>query len=139
MPLEVGYRTCIYHPLGTSLWSGDPNSPLVLDVLVKGPVLLQLFIRGNPFQGNLYREEPWLSAIIVPSEDIINKKGCLNIISNIIRRINKSLSNIEKIRKYIVIKIPFSIDNGQLTPSLKVRRHKVLEAYGSKLDNLYKG
>ena len=83
-------------------------------------------------------KKPWLSAIIVPSEDIINKKGCLNIISNIIRRINKSLSNIEKIRKYIVIKIPFTIDNGQLTPSLKVRRHKVLEAYGSKLDNLYK-
>ena len=83
-------------------------------------------------------KKPWLSAIIVPSEDIINKKGCLNIISNIIRRINKSLSNIEKIRKFIVIKIPFSIDNGQLTPSLKVRRHKVLEAYGSYMDNLYK-
>ena len=33
---------------------------------------------------------------------------------------------------------PFSIDNEQLTPSMKIRRHVIRKAYGERLDALYK-
>lgn len=34
---------------------------------------------------------------------------------------------------------PFTIENEQLTPSLKIRRHKIKEIYGDRLDGLYGG
>ncbi|MDX9859529.1 MAG: AMP-dependent synthetase/ligase [Rhodospirillales bacterium] len=52
-------------------------------------------------------------------------------------RVNRNLSTIEKVRRVIVAPEPFSIDNGQITPTLKLRRHKIVEAYGDALDALY--
>ena len=52
-------------------------------------------------------------------------------------RINAGLSNIEKVRRFIIADEPFSIDNAQMTPTMKVRRHKLIEVYGERLQALY--
>ena len=52
-------------------------------------------------------------------------------------RVNVHLSNIEKVRKFIVAPEPFSVENAQMTPTMKVRRHKLKEIYGESLDALY--
>ena len=52
-------------------------------------------------------------------------------------RVNTHLSNIEKVRKFIVAPEPFSVENAQMTPTMKVRRHKLKEVYGERLDALY--
>ena len=83
---------------------------------------------------------PYLVAIIIPE---VEKASTLNdddlevIISKEIKKANENLSSIEKIRKYIIVRDPFSTDNGLLTPTMKVRRHKVKEMYGELLDDLY--
>jgi long-chain acyl-CoA synthetase len=41
------------------------------------------------------------------------------------------------VRKFVLTARPFTIENGQLTPSLKVRRHAVLREYRDALDALY--
>jgi long-chain acyl-CoA synthetase len=53
-------------------------------------------------------------------------------------RVNANLSVIEKVRRFLIADAPFTIENSQLTPSLKVRRHVVREVYGSRLDALYR-
>ena len=45
---------------------------------------------------------------------------------------------IERIRRFIVADEPFGIDNEQLTPSMKIRRHVIGKVYGERLDALYK-
>jgi len=55
----------------------------------------------------------------------------------VIDRVNARLSNIEKIRRFAVAPEPFSIENGMMTPSLKIRRHKIRAAYGEMLERLY--
>jgi long-chain acyl-CoA synthetase len=40
--------------------------------------------------------------------------------------------------KFIIADAPFTVDNGQMTPTLKVRRHIVQDVYANKIDNLYK-
>ncbi len=55
----------------------------------------------------------------------------------VIDEVNKTLSVIERVRRFIVVAQPFSVDNAQLTPTLKLRRHVILEEYGPKLDALY--
>jgi len=56
-----------------------------------------------------------------------------------IDRVNRDLSVIEKVRSYTFADEEFSIDNEEMTPSLKIRRHKLKERYGARLDALYKG
>ena len=45
---------------------------------------------------------------------------------------------IEKIRRFVVADAPFTVENEQLTPSMKIRRHVIGKAYGEQLDALYK-
>ena len=54
-------------------------------------------------------------------------------------RVNKDLSVIEKVRQFAFADEAFSIENEEMTPSLKIRRHKLKERYGERLDGLYKG
>ena len=54
-----------------------------------------------------------------------------------ISRPNGRLSTIEKVRSFTFAESPFSIENEMLTPSMKIRRHKIKAAYGQALDTLY--
>lgn len=58
-------------------------------------------------------------------------------IDTAVSRINKRLSNIEKIRKFALATEAFTIENAQMTPSLKLRRHVVKEVYKDTLEGLY--
>jgi long-chain acyl-CoA synthetase len=55
-----------------------------------------------------------------------------------IDRVNRDLSVIEKVRQFAFADEAFTIENEEMTPSLKIRRHKLKERYGAKLDALYK-
>lgn len=53
-------------------------------------------------------------------------------------RVNARLSVIEKVRRVIIADEPFTTDNQQMTPSLKIRRHVLRQVYGERLERLYK-
>jgi beta-glucosidase len=63
MPLQWGFSPCLLEQHGPSPWSGEQQTPLALERLGAGPVLLQLFIRGNPFRGSAGGGEPWAAAV----------------------------------------------------------------------------
>ena len=54
-----------------------------------------------------------------------------------IEKINKNLSLIEKIKKISINRRKFTIENGLMTPTLKVKRKKILEKYKKDLEKLY--
>ena len=51
--------------------------------------------------------------------------------------LNKTLSIVEKIKKFKLIDEEFTIENGMLTPTLKLKRKKILEIYKQDLEKLY--
>jgi long-chain acyl-CoA synthetase len=55
----------------------------------------------------------------------------------VVDRVNAGLSVTEKVRRVLIADEPFTIENGSLTPSLKVRRHVLRALYGDRLDALY--
>ena len=55
-----------------------------------------------------------------------------------IDRVNQDLSVIEKVRQFTFADEAFTIENEEMTPSMKIRRHKLKERYGERLDGLYK-
>jgi beta-glucosidase len=63
LPAAAGWRACLIDGQGPSPWSGDGEAPLALERLGEGPVLLQLFVRGNPFRGRADGPEPWPAVI----------------------------------------------------------------------------
>jgi long-chain acyl-CoA synthetase len=52
-------------------------------------------------------------------------------------RVNRRLSGTEKVRRFAVATAPFTIDNEQMTPTMKIRRHVIVHAYRDVLDGLY--
>ena len=59
----AGFRPCLLAGDTLSPWSGNSQAPLNLEQLGEGPVLVQLFVRGNPFRGHAGGAEPWPAAL----------------------------------------------------------------------------
>jgi len=59
-------------------------------------------------------------------------------LSAAVERVNKDLSVTERVRRFVLADAPFTIENEQMTPSMKIRRHKIREMYGERLDGLYR-
>ena len=76
----------------------------------------------------------YLVALIVATTEYKEKKEKIN---EIINKINKNLTLIEKIKKIYLIKENFTIENGLLTPTMKVKRNKVIAKYKNILEKLY--
>ena len=62
----------------------------------------------------------------------------MKALSAAVDRVNADLSVIEKVRRFIVADEPFTVENEQLTPSIKIRRHVLKALYGERLQALYK-
>lgn len=62
-PAALGYAACLIDGRSPSPWNNDTSAPLALERLPAGPVLLQLFVRGNPFRGSAGGEEPWPAVV----------------------------------------------------------------------------
>jgi long-chain acyl-CoA synthetase len=104
---------------------GDNISPSKIEnLLCLNEKIKQSFVYGD--------KKTYLVALIV-SETEENKKEIENYLENL----NKSLSLIEKVKKFKLIKEDFTIENGMLTPTLKLKRKKILEKYKQDLEKLY--
>ena len=104
---------------------GDNISPSKIEnLLCLNDKILQSFVYGD--------KKNYLVALIVSqSEQNINE------IKKYIDNLNKNLSIIEKIRKFKLIIEEFTIENRMLTPTLKLKRKKILEKYKEDLEKLY--
>jgi long-chain acyl-CoA synthetase len=99
----------------------------------------------------------FLSALIVPDfeaikeyadshkinyskvEDLSNDKVIKELIEKEMGKIQKSLANYEKIRKFTLLDRPFTLETGEITPSLKIKRKVVEELYSDKIEKMYTG
>ena len=101
---------------------------------VEGMLTLQHEIAQAMVYGD---RRPHLVALLVPDQEIANDPDVQQRLQRAVDRVNADLSVIERVRRFIVADAPFSIENEQLTPSLKIRRHVIDQAYGERLAALY--
>ena len=52
---------------------------------------------------------------------------------------NKAVSRAESVRKFTILPVDFSEEGGQMTPSLKVKRHVVAKQFSAEIESLYTG
>jgi long-chain acyl-CoA synthetase len=115
----------------------------------------KLDIEPEISQSMLYGDfKNYLVAIIVPDKEnallwakdnnknanlseIIKDENFIKKIKEVTTKVNKKLSSIEQVRKFILLDHEFTIDNNMMTPTMKVKRYKVKNLYEEQLENLY--
>ena len=126
---------------------GDNVSPARVEgILTLEPEVSQAMVYGD--------KRPHLVALLVPEEEFLRRWAKTNgmvvqlaelaklpdlhrAFVPVVERVNSKLSNLEKIRRYAISPEPFTVANGLMTPTLKIRRHKIRAAYGKVLEELY--
>ena len=107
---------------------GDNISPIKIENdLLRLNFIEQVIVYGD--------NKPYLVALIVltpEQKDLLNED-----IQKEIEKINRNLTKIEKIKKYFTTRKQFTIENGMLTPTLKLKRYKIIEKYKKEFEKLY--
>ncbi|MFL6861569.1 MAG: AMP-dependent synthetase/ligase [Allosphingosinicella sp.] len=127
---------------------GDNVAPQRVEgMLTLQPEIAQAMVHGD--------RRPYLVGLIVPEADWSAEWAKANAKPNdpaflrmdpdyhkalaaAVDRVNAQLSTIEKVRRFILADAPFTVENEQLTPSIKIRRHVLKQAYGDRLEALYR-
>jgi long-chain acyl-CoA synthetase len=110
---------------------GDNVAPQRVEgMLTLQPEIAQAMVYGD--------RRPHLVALLVPDPEYAGGADLQQRLGAAVDRVNAELSIIERVRRFIVADEPFTIENEQLTPSMKIRRHVLKSVYGGRLDALYK-
>ncbi len=126
---------------------GDNVAPQKLEgMLTLQPEISQAMVAGD--------KRPYMVALVVPDVEwavqwarendekfdmtaLQDLPAFRSAIKAAIDRTNQDLSVIEKIRKFVLADEPFTVDNNMMTPTMKIRRMQIREAYQDRLDELY--
>ena len=115
---------------------GENIAPVPIEnLLMSYDEVEQAFVCGH--------NRPFLISVLIPNETLL-KANRSNInkmktdFQNIINNVNKQLSQNKKIRKFILSDKLFSIENNQLTPTLKMKRRVIEAFYKDEIENLYR-
>ncbi|MFC7536154.1 AMP-dependent synthetase/ligase [Sphingomonas sp. GCM10030256] len=114
---------------------GDNVSPQRVEgMLTLQPEIAQAMVAGD--------QRPHLVGLLVPEPELVQQmKGDESAIraelGKAVDRVNADLSVIEKVRRFTIADEPFTVENEQLTPSMKIRRHVIKARYGERLNALY--
>jgi len=146
---EDGYITISDRKKDIIVLSGGDNvSPARVEAfLTLQPEIAQAIVLGD--------SHPHLVALLVPDEAwlrdwarvagkatdigrLSEDAGLRAAIGEAVERVNRSLSTIERVRRFLLLPEPFSVANGMMTPTLKVRRHAVKATYGPEVEALFR-
>ena len=127
---------------------GDNVSPQKVEgMLTLQPEIIQAMVTGDKrphLVGLIVPDPEWLMEWSVANDE---KPDCPQLCDNpsvqravmaAVDRVNAELSVIEKVRRVALTPDAFTVENEMLTPSMKIRRHKIRDVYGQRLDALYK-
>jgi long-chain acyl-CoA synthetase len=128
---------------------GDNVAPQRVEgILTLQPEILQAMVSGD--------KRPYIVGLIVPDPewalewargqgmkyDFSELQGNPQFRAAVraaVDRVNKDLSVVEKVRQFEFADEPFTIENGEMTPSMKIRRHVIRDRYKDRIDGMYKG
>ncbi|MGE5410790.1 MAG: AMP-dependent synthetase/ligase [Clostridiales bacterium] len=71
--------------------------------------------------------------------DLVNNKEIYEIIEKDLERFQRQLANFERVRKFVLLDKPFSLESGEVTPTLKLKRKTIEERYSTLIDEMYQG
>ena len=146
---EDGYLRITDRKKHIIVTSGGKNiAPLPIEEMIaESKYVDQVMVAGE--------KKPFLVALIVPDftelesfadeqqlnystkSDLLEHKEVQKIYESLLRSTSRKLAAHEKVRKFLLIKAPFTIENGHMTPTLKLKRKAITNEYTKVIDSLY--
>ncbi|BBK30104.1 long-chain acyl-CoA synthetase [Stella humosa] len=126
---------------------GDMIAPQRIEgLLTLEPLIAQAIVHGD--------RRPYLVALLVPDEErakewaaahgksqdlhqLVDDEAFRKAVGEAVARANAGSPSSERVRRWALVAEPFSVPNGLLTPTFKIRRHRIREVYGTTLQQLY--
>ncbi len=109
--------------------NGKKIYPARIEVLFKRePAINQVLLIGDRM--------PYVTALFTVNGSIDEHRGS---VEQAVKDVNKQLASFEQIRKFKILEREFSIEQGEVTPTMKIRRNRVLENYRSVVSEMYMG
>ncbi len=119
----------------------------VENIYLKSPKIDQLFLIGD--------KREFITAIIIPnketleetfklkssyfedSDPFIREQEIMEWMEQDIKKISNELAKFERIKNFIIKRNPFNIDEGEITPTMKIKRRVVEKKYTDAIDGMY--
>jgi len=140
----------------------DRKKDIIINAYGKNiaPQPLEALLKSSPYIGTpvlIGDRRKYLSALIVPNfeklerdaaamgvsfksrEELVGNEKVKTLIQNEIDRFNQNLDRQEQIRRFTILQRDFSIDEDEITPSLKVKRKMIDKKYKNLIDEMYVG
>lgn len=130
--------------------NGKKIYPARIESLFKTePIVSQILLVGD--------KKPYLTALLtvnaaqlksvkglenaeqMPAPELANAASVNDAVKGVMSRVNRNLADFERIRRFKILERDFSIEAGELTPTMKIRRARVLENYAELVNELYLG
>ena len=127
---------------------GKYVAPLPIENKLKeSPFVEQVMVVGS--------EKKFVGALIVPSfpnlqawcrqqgitysseEDMIRQPAVVNLIKDLVESFNKFFNHVEQIKRFELVPTEWTIDGGELTPTMKLKRKVIMEKYREAIDRIY--
>lgn len=110
-------------PFITNVMIFGDNKPFNVALIVPDPVTVKEWAAANGVSGSL--------------EEMLKNEKVKSRIGQDLEEFSKEFRAFDKVKKFTVIAEDFTIDNEMLTPSMKLKRRKVIERWGAEIEALY--
>ena len=113
------------------------DSPYVEQVVVIGekrPFLIALIV---PDFDKLKEFANTEGIVTSTSKELIENKSVQQIFEKLMRTVSRQLATHEKVRKFLLVDTPFTIENGLMTPTMKLKRKEITTKYVAEIDKVY--
>ncbi|MBV9765313.1 MAG: AMP-binding protein, partial [Acidobacteriaceae bacterium] len=114
--------------------NGKKIYPARIESLFKmEPVVNQVLLIGD--------KKPYVTALLTINAAQVESlhEPAMKVVQDAVSRVNRQLADFERIRRFKVLEREFSIEHGELTPTMKIRRARVLENHKALVSELYLG
>lgn len=148
---DDGYVSIIDRKKEIIITSGGKNIPPqpLENELKLDEYLSQAYVHGNA--------RPYLVALLTPDmealtrfarsrkisylslDDLVNNREVQDLFSERVEQFNARQPTYQTIKRFALLAHDFSIEGGELTPTLKLKRNSILSLYGEKIEALYTG
>jgi long-chain acyl-CoA synthetase len=115
---------------------GENVTPSLIEVeLKKSPVIAEAIIIGD--------ERPYVTALISPDPEAVaqhglDAAGVQAAVQAAVDEVNQGMAPVRQIKRFTILDRPLSIEGGELTPTLKVKRKVVREHFAAEIDAMYR-
>ena len=144
--------------------AGKNIAPLVIEETMKSiPIVSQCFLIGDGRKycsalftldvGAILRDKLYMNSNQIPKDPLqqikmLNENGhelsdftdseeIKSELQSEVDRLNEQFSNPEQLKKFVILPRDLTIDNGELTPTLKIRRKQINENWSEKIESMY--